>query len=61
MTDDFLTREWAENQPRFAANVHKLAGGLFAKIGDTFAALNRAQFDAPWRRPLRRVRIAGLR
>ncbi len=61
MTDDFLTREWAESQPRFAANVYKLTEDFVAKAGDVFAALHRAQFDAPWDHPARRTRAAGAR
>jgi len=61
MRDDFLSGDWAANSPRFNANINKLAKGFGAKIGDAFAALHRARFDAPWQRPTRRVRIAGHR
>lgn len=61
MRDDFLSGDWAANKPRLSADIDKLGSSLAAKIGDSFEALNRAQFDAPWRRPHRKVRIAGLR
>jgi hypothetical protein len=34
---------------------------LAEKVSDSFEALNRAQFDAPWHRVWRKVRISGLR
>ena len=61
MRDDFLSGDWAANKPRLSADINKLGSGLAKKIGDSFEALNRAQFDAPWRRPWRKVRISGLR
>ena len=61
MRDDFLSGDWAANKHRFTADMDKLGNGLVAKLGDSFAALNRAQFDAPWRRQWRKVRIAGAR
>ena len=51
----------AANKPRLSADINKLGSGLTEKIGDSFEALNRVQFDAPWRRPWRKVRISGLR
>lgn len=61
MRDDFLSGDWAANSHRFATDIDKLTLGLSSKLGDAFAALHRAQFDAPWRRPTRNVRIAGQR
>ena len=61
MRDDFLSGDWAANSPRFAADINKLGHDLVTRLGETFSALHRAQFDAPWRRPTRRVRIVGLR
>lgn len=61
MRDDFLSGDWAANKHRLTADVNKLSSNLADKIGDSFAALNRAQFDAPWRRVWRKVRISGLR
>lgn len=61
MRDDFLSGDWAANKPRLTADIDKLSNGLIEKIGESFEALNRVQFDAPWRRPWRKVRISGLR
>lgn len=61
MNNDFLTREWADNHRRFGSDIDKLVRGIAAKIGAAFDALHRAQFDAPWQRPTRRIRIVGLR
>ena len=61
MRDDFLSGDWAANKHRLTADIDKLGGSLVEKIGDSFDALNRVQFDAPWRRPWRKVRISGLR
>ncbi len=61
MRDDFLSGEWAANKSRFTADVDKLGRGIIARLGDSFDALHRAQFDAPWRRQWRKVRIVGLR
>ena len=61
MRDDFLSGDWAANKHRLTADINKLGGDLIEKVGDSFGALNRVQFDAPWRRKWRKVRIAGLR
>ncbi len=61
MRDDFLSGDWAANKPRLTADINKLGGSLIEKVSGSFEALNRAQFDAPWRRPWRKVRISGLR
>jgi hypothetical protein len=61
MRDDFLSGDWAANKHRLTADVNKLGRRLAEKVNDSFEALNRAQFDAPWRRVWRKVRISGLR
>jgi hypothetical protein len=61
MRDDFLSGDWAANKPRLTADVDKLSHTIATKVSDSFDALNRAQFDAPWRRVWRKVRISGLR
>jgi hypothetical protein len=61
MRDDFLSGDWAANKHRLTADVDKLGNTLAEKVGDSFEALNRAQFDAPWHRVWRKVRISGLR
>ncbi len=61
MRDDFLGGDWAANKPRLTADINKLNRGLIEKIGGSFDVLNRVQFDAPWHRPWRKVRISGLR
>lgn len=61
MRDDFLSGDWAANKPRLTADIDKLSSGLIEKVGESFEALNRVQFDAPWHRPWRKVRISGLR
>ncbi|WP_157082248.1 hypothetical protein [Sphingomonas pruni] len=61
MRDDFLSGDWAANKHRLTADVDKLSNTIATKVSDSFEALNRAQFDAPWRRVWRKVRISGLR
>ena len=61
MRDDFLSGDWAANKHRLTADIDKLSNNIVEKVGDSFEALNRAQFDAPWRRVWRKVRISGLR
>ena len=61
MRDDFLSGDWAANKHRLTAHVDKLNNTIATKVSDSFEALNRAQFDAPWRRVWRKVRISGLR
>ena len=61
MRDDFLSGDWAANKPRLSADINKLGTSLAEKVGESFEALNRVQFDAPWHRPWRKVRISGLR
>ncbi|WP_296611005.1 hypothetical protein [Sphingomonas sp.] len=61
MRDDFLSGDWAANKPRLTADVDKLSKTIATKVSDSFEALNRAQFDAPWHRAWRKVRISGLR
>lgn len=61
MRDDFLSGDWAANKHRLTADVDKLGNNLAGKVSDSFEALNRAQFDAPWHRVWRKVRISGLR
>ena len=61
MRDDFLSGDWAANKPRLSADINKLGTSLAKKVGESFEALNRVQFDAPWHRPWRKVRISGLR
>ena len=61
MSDDFLSGDWAANKHRLTADVNKLSSDLAEKVTDSFEALNRAQFDAPWHRVWRKVRISGLR
>jgi hypothetical protein len=59
MRDDFLSGDWAANRHRLNADIDKLARRVATAIGDTFGALNRQQFDAPWKRRWRQVRISG--
>jgi len=61
MRDDFLSGDWAANKHRLTVDVDKLGNTLAEKVSDSFEALNRAQFDAPWHRVWRKVRISGLR
>jgi hypothetical protein len=61
MRDDFLSGDWAANKPRLSADMYKVGVILAEKVGGSFETLNRVQFDAPWQRPWRKVRISGLR
>ena len=61
MRDDFLSGDWAANKHHFTTDINKLGHSLIEAVGDSFEALHRAQFDAPWRCTTRRVRISGLR
>ena len=59
MRDDFLSGDWAANRLHFSAGVDKLAHRISRAVGATFDALTRQQFDAPWRRQWRQVKIGG--
>jgi hypothetical protein len=53
MRDDFLGAEWSANRHHFTLFVHKLIGDFF----ESMEGLTRQQFDAPWRRSHRLVRL----
>jgi hypothetical protein len=57
MRDDFLSGDWAANRHQFNAGVDKLTGRMSRAFTDTFDALTRQQFDAPWQRRWRQVKI----
>ena len=59
MHDDFLSGDWAANRHHFNADINKLAKRMSRAIGDTFAALTRQRFDAPWQRRWRQVKIGS--
>ncbi|QDZ07813.1 hypothetical protein FPZ24_10210 [Sphingomonas panacisoli] len=61
MRDDFLSGDWAANRHHLSAGIDKLAGNVARIVGDTFDALTRQQFDAPWRRHWRHVKIGTPR
>ncbi|MDB5679467.1 hypothetical protein [Sphingomonas bacterium] len=61
MRDDFLSGDWAANRHHLNAGIDKAMGRLVTVFGDTFASLHRQQFDAPWKRRWRQVRISGQR
>ena len=48
MRDDFLSGDWAANHTKLSDSIDKLAEHVTRVFGDTFAALARQQFDAPW-------------
>jgi hypothetical protein len=57
MRDDFLSGDWAANHTKLSDSIDKLAEHVTRVFGDTFAALARQQFDAPWQRRWRQVKI----
>lgn len=57
MRDDFLSGDWAANHHRLGAGIDKLAETVSRLFGDTFDALTRQQFDAPWQRRWRQVKM----
>ena len=57
MRDDFLSGDWAANHQYLSTDIDKLVRRVARAVGDTFGALNRQQFDAPWQRRWRHVRI----
>ena len=61
MRDDFLSGDWAANRHHFSADVDKLMRRIARIVGDTFDTLTRQQFDAPWQRRWRQVKIGGQR
>ncbi|THD37030.1 MAG: hypothetical protein E7773_05735 [Sphingomonas sp.] len=61
MRDDFLSGDWAANRHHLTAGIDKLVRRIARIIGDTFDALTRQQFDAPWQHRWRQVRIGGQR
>ena len=52
--EDFQSPAWADHHATFGATIHKLLHDL--RIG--FERLNAYEFDAPWKRPARKVRHA---
>jgi hypothetical protein len=61
MRDDFLSGDWAANRHLFDADINKVAGRMSIALRETFDALTRQQFDAPWHRRWRQVKINGQR
>lgn len=57
MRDDFLSGDWAADRHRLVADIDKLVRHIARLFGDTFDALTRQQFDAPWQRRWRQVPI----
>lgn len=57
MRDDFLSGDWAANHTKLSVGVDKLPSRIARLFGDTFDALTRQQFDAPWQRRWRQVKI----
>ena len=57
MRDDFLSGDWAANRHHLNAGIDKLASQIARAVGDTFDALTRQQFDAPWQHRWRQVKI----
>jgi hypothetical protein len=57
MRDDFLSGDWATNRHHLTADIDKLAQRVVRALRDTFEALTRQQFDAPWQHRWRQVRI----
>lgn len=57
MRDDFLGADWSDNHARFTADINKLGKRIAGTFRDTFAALARQQFDAPWQHRWRQARI----
>ena len=60
MRDDFLSGDWAANHTKFSVGVDKLLGQIGRGFSDTFDALTRQQFDAPWHRRWRQVKIQKI-
>jgi len=60
MRDDFLSGDWAANRQYLTADTDKLVQRIARAVADTFDALTRQQFDAPWQRRWRHVKIAKL-
>ncbi|MBN8814459.1 MAG: hypothetical protein J0J06_03310 [Sphingomonas sp.] len=61
MRDDFLSGEWAASHHLLNGNIDKLTKRIVRLFGDTFEALTRQQFDAPWQRRWRQVKIGSSR
>lgn len=61
MRDDFLSGDWAANRHHLSADFDKLAALISRAVSDTFEALTRQQFDAPWQRRWRQVKVSDLR
>ena len=57
MRDDFLSSDWAANHYRFSTGIDKLVRRAWRGLRDTFEALTRQQFDAPWQRRCGQVKI----
>ncbi|MBN8807788.1 MAG: hypothetical protein J0I47_06080 [Sphingomonas sp.] len=61
MRDDFLRGDWAADHRHLTVTIDKLVRDIARFVGDTFDALTRQQFDAPWQRRWRQVRIKPVR
>ena len=61
MRDDFLRGDWAANHQHLATGIDKLARRMARSVGEAFDALTRQQFDAPWQRRWRQVKIGSER
>lgn len=59
MRDDFLSGDWAANRHHLNDGIDKLIQQVVRTVDDTFAALTRQQFDAPWHHRWRQVQIDG--
>ena len=50
MIDEIFDREYQAGREHFHGGIDRLVQRVGAAMGNTFAAIQRVQFDAPWKR-----------
>lgn len=57
MNHEFYGPAWADNHAKLSDAAARFFGAGAAAIGAAFERLHAYQYDAPWQRQVRRVRI----
>ncbi|MBY8828766.1 hypothetical protein [Hephaestia mangrovi] len=61
MNHDFYGPAWADNHARLGEEFTRFFGMVSKAVAAAFDRLHAYQYDAPWRRPARRIRIRAER
>ncbi len=57
MRDDYLDRSWADYHDHLSGDIHRAIHKFVRSFRVAMEHLNRQQFDAPWKRPVRRGKL----